>query len=285
MDILTERQHRALAFIDAATQGGHAPTERAVELWLNDPNPRVEGGSLARGLANSEGFRSFLSTMSQLAGTSEGTLPHLKRLGWVESTAVSGGGGCRLTPLGRALLRSADATDDEALQVVVLQHDNPLSYPMLIGELSGMGEAMLVDPYFDLQGCADVLARTQVSRVLMSDGSSTAPRRAAIATYLSGMPDRGIEVRASDGLHDRLVIAGDGRVSTIGSSLNGIARGRASSIVTPLPKAAADAMASEMEAKWAAATPLLVQVDSREPADARDESLDPDPDPDSGDAV
>ncbi len=37
MDVLTEEQHRAIAFLHAANEGGYAPSHEEVEAWLHKP--------------------------------------------------------------------------------------------------------------------------------------------------------------------------------------------------------------------------------------------------------
>ena len=192
-------------------------------------------------------------------GTQEHPAEHLEYLGWIAGKAE----GWRVTPLGQALLRAAD-TDEDDVRVVVLDNKDPLAYATLIGELAGMGDAFLVDPYLDLAGCADLVAHTKIARVLMGDSPGSKKHREAVAVFLSsGQYD--VEVRVAPGIHDRLVIADDGLVYTIGASLNGVSRRKAITVLTPLPQAAAETMSKAIESLWPDATVLTQpQPDSAE---------------------
>lgn len=240
MDVLTETQHRALAFIQAANSGGYSPRPKEVSRWLREPTPRVTGGiadQISRQLANSISW-------SGIFGQSEGVISHLRYLNWVE-----GESDLRMTALGRALLASAESTESEGVEVVVLNRDDPLAYPTLIGQLADTDDAMLVDPYLEAAGALDLIRHTGITRALVLDAPGTAKKRAGLATLLATELGANFEVRAHAKVHDRYVIAGPERAWMIGASLNGVGR-RATTVVTPLPTAAATAVALEMQVAW-----------------------------------
>ncbi len=53
-------------------------------------------------------------------------------------------------------------------------------------------------------------------------------------------------------LHDRLLIADDGDVLTLGTSLNGV--GKTTTVMSPVPPPARDSLKDEYERLWASAT-------------------------------
>lgn len=183
----------------------------------------------------------------------ETSTEHLLRLGWLRLVAAESDR-VRLTPLGLALLRSAELDEEEAEQasVVVLGSNDALAYPSLIGHLAELGEGLLVDPYLRLEQLAQLVTHTRLDRLLVSNKDKSALARAAqIGVYLaSSEVPRPVEVRASPDLHDRVVVADEGTIHTIGSSLNAIGRGSAT-VFTPLPAAAADALRDVYEQLWA----------------------------------
>lgn len=248
MDVLTERQHRALAFIAAANQGGAAPTAEELHLWLADPIPRRTGGVMASMAQPSVG------ALASLFGVSESTADHLVRVRWVRRLR----GGLMLTPLGLALMRSADGGEEAADRVVVLKPEDPLAYARLVSQVSDLGEAaILVDPYLDVDQLFKLTQSTGIMQILIGNHDRTKKMRTAIKAYLEGLAECPCEVRTSADLHDRLIVAEDGRVWTLGSSFSGVAKSRTFTVLTPLPGAAAEAVNDYVHRLWADAEVLV----------------------------
>lgn len=251
MDVLTESQRRGLAFISAANLGGYEPTLREIELWLDRPTPKRIGGILEA----PEWLDEVLSHSSEmLNGVPETTVEHLLQVAWIKG---SGGGRYKLTSLGRALLTAAEAEEEGHAEVVVLHHENPLAYSSLIGHLSDVGDATIVDPYLDLQAILDLSQHTGVRRAIVGDAPRYRPRRTQMAIYLESASSVDMEVRYTGELHDRMVVAEDGRVWTLGMSLNGIQRRKSVTVLTPMPDAAALTLSTDARAWWDQAQPIL----------------------------
>lgn len=257
MEILAKEQHRALAFIAACTNNGYTPTAKDVEAWLKQPLPRgasyeydsafarvLSGFSLAEGILG----------RSRLVTPSQGMVDHLIQLGWVRSTQSA----LRLSELGHALLAAAErqAIPRPDIDVVVLGRDDPLSYAQLIGRLAKASGGMLVDPYVRLKQLHDVVVYTDLARVLTSDKIGPGDV-SAIGVYLAS-PDipRPIDVRVTgdSAVHDRMLIA-NGEVHTIGASVNAVASG-VTTVLTPMPPDAANALVEAAEGWWLQARPL-----------------------------
>ncbi len=93
-----------------------------------------------------------------------------------------------------------------------------------------------------------ILLSTQLTRLLVS-GKHNEKELGALRTYLaSGSLSRQIEVRSSTELHDRVLLADEGDVLTIGTSLNGV--GRTTTVMTPIPTPAREALAEEYARLW-----------------------------------
>jgi len=248
VDILTKEQKRALGFVDACNRSGYQPTHNELLLWLSSPTPRTPQPQFTRNLARMA--IQFAAGFNMEGG--EDSVEHLVRIGWLRGVRL------QVTALGIALLRSSERTDveDDGVDVVALGREDPLSYPRLMAHVAEMDDAILVDPYLRVDELHHIVELTTVSRILLSkQHKGSKDVRAAIAVYL-GSRDlaRPVDVRASadDDVHDRF-IANAQVVKMIGHSLNGIAARTASSLVVPLPQAAADGMRQKIEAWWEAA--------------------------------
>jgi hypothetical protein len=76
---------------------------------------------------------------------------------------------------------------------------------------------------------------------------------ASLEAYLGSQSlARPVEVRSSTELHDRVLVADDGDVLTVGTSLNGV--GRTTTVMTPIPSPARESLRDEYERLWSEAT-------------------------------
>ncbi|MDG4796958.1 hypothetical protein [Micromonospora sp. WMMD1082] len=196
-------------------------------------------------------------TEQQLVKPGETMTEHLVRLTWLEEVPAPHGEdfGLRLTDLGRALLRDAETDDesDEDVSVVVLGREDPLAYPILVGQFAAAGTGLLVDPYLKLADLHTIVVSTQLTRLLVSGKPNNRGVVASMEAYLGSKSlARQIEVRSSEGLHDRVLIADDGDVLTVGTSLNGV--GRTTTVMTPIPSPARKSLRDEYERLWSEAT-------------------------------
>lgn len=272
MDIATPEQHRALAFIAACEAHGYHPTGAELEKWIEAPGRRPRDPfRMATTLRNDLERMAF--------GPPEAIHETLSRLGWIARDQSGGNSRIGLTPLGRALLAHAETTPeprDEVLEVVLNSND-ALAYPQLIGRLAGLGEGLLVDAYLGLQQLIDCVSSTRIRRYLVSDaGGGRAQSNAAMATWLSGrqleIADNGddqdalatIELRASNELHDRLVVPDSRDIHTLGTSLNGVGRKKITTFA-PAADAAQDALRAAYADIWKRATTLYPPSLSGEP--------------------
>ncbi|WP_148639698.1 MULTISPECIES: hypothetical protein [Brachybacterium] len=211
-------------------------------------------------------------TERELVSPAESTVGHLVRLTWLaEITAPADGeAGLRLTDLGRALLRDAETGDEseEEVSVVLLGREDPLAYPILVGQLAAAGPGMFVDPYLKLADLHTIIVSTQLTRLLVSGKMNNCREIGAMQAYLGrGSLSRRVEVRASTGLHDRVLVADDGDVLTVGTSLNGV--GKTTTVVSPMPSPARESLRDEYEHLWVEATLVGPQPED-EDADADD---------------
>lgn len=178
-------------------------------------------------------------------------IAHLIRLGWIEQTPDTGA--LSVTPLGLALLRTAETAEDEHAgpTTVILGKDDELAYPTLIGRIAEAQAGLLIDPYLRLEQLLAVRAYTRISRVLTSRSVAAKDLAAMAVLVNSGGSEDSIELRAAarDVLHDRMIVAADGRIDTIGTSL-GTVGGKYTTVLSPLPEAVAVEMGTQADLWW-----------------------------------
>jgi hypothetical protein len=194
-----------------------------------------------------------LSGTKQLVKSAESIIDHMVRLTWLTKvTSSDEEPGLRLADLGFALLHDHEReTMKEDVSVVVLEAEDPLAYPKLVGQLVNAGAGMLVDPYLKLDGLAGIVDITQLTRLLVSVKTGK-PELAAMQTHLdSPRLSRRVEVRKSTKLHDRILLAEDRSVFTLGTSLNGV--GSTTTVLSPMPLEAAAVLRDLYEQRWAEA--------------------------------
>lgn len=243
------------------------------------PLQKSLASSFGRPLAN-PGLapRAMYLSRRKLVTPAETMIEHLIRLTWLAEVAASVDGepGLRLTDLGRALLRDAEAGDEseEEVSVVVLGREDPLAYPILVGQLAAAGPGLLVDPYLKLEHLHRIVVSTQLTRLLVSAKNNRSEIAAMQAHLGNRSLSRLVEVRSSTQLHDRVLMADDGDVLTVGTSLNGI--GKTTTVMTPMPSPARESLRDEYERLWADAT-LVGPIPDEDTGDDDEESVDGEP--------
>lgn len=195
------------------------------------------------------------TTRRELVKEAETVIDHLIRLTWLEKVTESGMSGLRLSKLGRALLHDheRESAAREDVSVVVFEVEDPLAYPLLVGQLANAGDGLLIDPYLKLDDLHRIVVSTSLTRLLVTGVPQNAREVAAMQTYLdSPSLGRRVEVRSSMQLHDRVLIAADGSVLTLGTSLNGV--GRKLTVLSPIPRNQCDVFHETYEQIWDSAT-------------------------------
>ncbi|MFF3489405.1 hypothetical protein ACFYXC_40170 [Streptomyces sp. NPDC002701] len=272
MNHVSDHVLRALWYINVMSSQGVSITTANVDQVATELPPKdAEYGSLLAPLAGM--FPRHVVT------SPEPVARYLLNVRWI----VRSDDGIQLTNLGRAILQASGAQEqmEQVRQPLVkdmtLSPDDPLVYTVLTRRLAAAGAGLLVDPYFKAESIAWVLEATTIRRILISKKAST-KERPIIAVALATLPNgRDLEVRATADkeLHDRRVIAADGTVQLIGTSINGVGR-HETSMVTP-EIAIAKAYRDSSEKLWAGAekvepqplkSPVAVSAEETGPVDA-----------------
>ncbi len=246
------------------------------EQIMGDQARRMQGhlSGLASQTLGSIADRAFgATTRRELAKRAETVIEHLIRLSWLEVSRSGSAEGLRLTELGTALLRDHEfeSVVQEDVSVVVLESQDPLAYPLLVSHLVDAGEGLLIDAYLKLDGLHMVVTTTRLTRLLVSANPRNESQLAAMQTYLDSdsLARRDIEMRASTEVHDRILLAEDGQVRTLGTSLNSV--GTNTTVLTPMPAGVREFLRGNCERLWAEATLVgpqtVAEVESEDQTD------------------
>lgn len=250
VEIVDEDTHRVLAYVDALNRQGVKPHATSVDEFAERPG---------RG----HGLRGMATFARQLALLQPGLLnpmasgetfsQYLERHGWVRLGANDS---VEVTTMGRALLRALNVpaieADDSAVVEVVLDPSNPFAYAQALNSLTTADDALLVEPYFRLDQLQDIAELTNITRVLLGPGVKPKDRKILAVGLAALEPERSLEVRAADNLHDRYLIpASEGPVLMLGASLGGI--GKKVSTITPIGPEASRALRVAHEEMWTSA--------------------------------
>lgn len=203
MQIVAETAHAILAFVDACNRNHYQPEAYEVQAWLRSPlwrdavyaTRRPENAAGGSRLASSarRGYLSILLHAASIAGRPDSAIDEVLEVGWlmVSSDGIkSNPPRLQITSLGRALLREAEIgeSDDEQVSVVVLERDDVLAYPKLVGRLAALGDGLLVDPYLRLEHLHHLVISTQLTRLLVGKPKPQDRRRredlASMGIYL-----------------------------------------------------------------------------------------------------
>jgi hypothetical protein len=254
VNITSEIGYRALAYVNAVGRHGYALTRDELHAYINAPQQRSGEPRLAA-LVMRQIQVSLRASM--MAEPGETVAAWLERLGWIHAAEDR----LSMTPLGRAVLAALEEDErlsDDLPPELVLAPDDPVVYARVIGVISSAGPAALVDPYFDLERLLDIVHRTSVSRILTGPDKAGRGRLPALEQAFNSLTGaRSLELRVSDDFHDRLLIADDGRVWSIGTSLNGV--GKRLAVLSAFGQGATtDAIRERFEASWNAADPVAL---------------------------
>jgi len=260
MEIVDEKMHVVLTYIDAVSRAGVHLSSEALQAFAKHPAPMP-----GKKVSIWDQMTSVSLGTTWRAGEAE--VAFLLRAQWIDS----GPNGVRLTALGKAVLAHADrpklATTAGQPLAVTIDPDDPLAYLRVFDVIGDAGSGLLVDPYIRFPELADVIELAAVDRVLTSDRTDRDGNRLrALARTLTTL-ESDLEVRSLDRaeLHDRFFIADQGSVYSLGSSLNSITA--RPGVVTPIADpAAAQAIRSIYAEMWARSVvldpPVQVSVES-----------------------
>jgi hypothetical protein len=259
-----ESTHLALAYVAALHRHGYEVARSELAAYVESPRRHRETPGFARVLG------SVVERFAQLYGAQgapdETVTDYLVRVRWAAIDATER---VTLSELGSAMLKVLDeqTTDAAAPVVSVLSDSDPLAYPVVMGQIAGMSDALLVDPYLRLEQLIHVAALTDVTRVLLCTDNLKAEERTELTLGLPLLkPPRSFDVRTvpKSALHDRFVVPKTGAVLGIGTSLNSLGSGKLS-VVTKLSDQAADVRAA-CEERWRSATPVVAPAVTAKPA-------------------
>lgn len=248
MDIADARAHRCLKYLDAVSKRGYQLTFDEFQRYANRP---VRGRSFPS-----------INPMESLNLSRETVAGYFYRLGWVDIPGPDeheflGDDPVILTDLGRVVLAALDdeSLDSEIDAAIVLDQDDPIAHARVIGEIAALGEAAVVDPFFNVQELIDVVQRTQVTRILTGTNDKNGRLAALKQALIDNTFSRDVEIRVSNDFHDRFAIPKSGPVRMLGTSLNGVGK-RLSVLIEMQEGTASDSIRGAFERTWKSADQL-----------------------------
>jgi hypothetical protein len=261
VQIAEERAHQALAYVDAVARHGYTLSVEEFDAYVARPARRQESMPAFDQLA-----RSIRISFVGATKPGETVLAWLVRLRWLTSDADR----VFITPLGRAVLEALnDQSREEELDAeIVLDPDDELAYPRLIGAITAVGEgATLVDAYFSIDYLLHIVHRTGVARVLVRPGANNTERArvSALGQAVEQLQiPRRFEVRSSTTIHDRWVIPATGPVMFLGTSLSGV--GKRLTVAGHFAEGpTSDAVRAQVEKAWKPAEVVALSEPEPEP--------------------
>ena len=140
---------------------------------------------------------------------------------WLESLPESGGSLLRLSNLGAAVLRDAEARaqdPDDAPQTIVMRPDSAVDYATFVDQVSEMSDVLVVDRYAAVPSVVHLAGLIAVTRILTSsaktrtDKSKAERKLRAVGWFESGYRSgRGSRTRGPAGPYSRPVGAAECR--------------------------------------------------------------------------
>jgi hypothetical protein len=252
MEIIGEKAHRALAYVEAVNRQGYSLTKDEFTAYAKGWEQEV---TLSGGI--SELASTYITLTRQASLTLGGgrrvlepMLDYLCRLRWVVTTD----GRVGITALGKAVLREANsplpASDVGSTLEVVIDPENPFAYAQLMSRIASFEECLVVDPYLDQDQLLTLATFPTVTRILTSNKNSKS-KKPVFGIVLGSAPHLEVRMAEEKLLHDRIVIPSDGNALMLGSSLNAITR--RFGVATPLEETSSRLIREEYNKIWAAA--------------------------------
>lgn len=190
----------------------------------------------------------------------EPMLDFMVRVRWMTLRA----GELDITPLGRAVLREANAplpeSDTGSTVEVVIDPKDPFAYAQLMSKITSLDSCMVIDPYLDVDQLLTLANFNTVTRVLT--GTSKLKQIAPVFALLhEKVPHLALRSLKQSELHDRFIIPERGSVYMLGSSLNSITK--RFGVATTLEASSSKLISRHYGTLWEKADPLPQKEDEK----------------------
>jgi len=249
MEIIGEKAHRMLAYVEAVRRQGYAlGTAEFIayaEQW--DQKVTIAGvdGELMQAMAQMKSATAaFLGTGRRQV---EPMIDYLLRVRWISETDAKIG----ITPLGKAVLREANAplpgSDTASTLEVIIDPSSPFAYAQLMAKISGLAECLIIDPYLDEQQLLTLAGFPNVTRILTGDKYLTS-KAPLFSLALQAAPHLEVRTVQQGDLHDRFAIPAEGSAYMLGSSLGSIAK--RFGVATTLEESSSRLISANYESIW-----------------------------------
>lgn len=186
-------------------------------------------------------------------------IEYLENVGWIK---VNEDNRIRITSFGKSLIEGiSEQTENEASGFsTIFKADDPFVYGKLLQALSDERHELLVDPYFKFDYMY-LFENTSIRKFIIRDKERDKENKEIkrIQLGLWGLQKQGqnnYEFRIANGdkMHDRFLQDNDGKVYTLGISINGI--GKHTSMMIECPKSLQSDASTYIQQLWDSATPI-----------------------------
>lgn len=190
---------------------------------------------------------------------SQNLIEYLKNVGWI---TVSANNRIHITRFGQSLIEgiSEHTSNDDDNVSTIFQANDPFVYGKLLQALSGEKHELLVDPYFKFDYLY-LFSQTNIRKFIIQDKvkNKDNPEIKKIQMGLCRLQEQGqnnyiFKIAESKDMHDRFLKDSDGKVYTIGTSINSI--GKRTSMMIECPESLQKDAANHIQQLWQSATQI-----------------------------
>ncbi|KOA47834.1 hypothetical protein BAAM0483_09175 [Bifidobacterium animalis subsp. animalis MCC 0483] len=190
---------------------------------------------------------------------SQKLVKYLENVGWIK---VNEDNRIRITSFGKSLIRgiSEQTENEDSGFSTIFKADDPFVYGKLFQALSDERHELLVDPYFKFN-LIYLFKDTSIRKFIIRDKVENKENKEikAIQFGLWRLQEQGqnnyeFRIAKSKEMHDRFLKDKDGKVYTLGVSINGI--GKHTSMMIECPKSLQSDASTYVQRLWESATPI-----------------------------
>lgn len=197
----------------------------------------------------------YLQTPSKEKDEQE-LIDYLKKVGWItvaEDNRIS------ITNFGKSIIQGMpkQSEEDDSSFSTIFKSDDPLVYGKLHQALSNENHELLVDPYFKFD-YLPFFQTTHIRKFILLDKQRNEPNKEIekIQFGLWGLQEDGqndyeFRCASSAKMHDRFLKDVDGKVYSIGTSINGI--GKRTSMMIKIPQCIQEEALNYIDNLWQSA--------------------------------
>lgn len=249
-----------LGIISVANKQAYEPTIQEITALFYEQPPKRHNLPFAYATSSTNILSMYHQEPSEEIGKhSNEIIKYLKNVGWIE---VNNDNRIRITSFGQALIKGIpeQTENDDFSFSTIFKAEDPLVYGKLAQVLSDKKYELLVDPYFKFD-YINLFENTSIRKFIIRDTVRKKANEeiAKIQLGLWGLQQQGqndyeFRTAKAEEMHDRFLKDVDGKVYTLGASINSI--GKHTSMMFECPQPLQNEAASYIQRLWESATSI-----------------------------